>query len=129
MAVRNDPRSIPDIFAEVAKEFTTLMSKEAQLARSEMSEQISGLTLGLGLLIGGSILLIPAPVILLQGAVAALLTANVALVWATLIVGGATVTVGMILLALGIGRLKSVRSVPRKTIGQLQQDAQIGNIN
>ena len=101
------------------------MRKEARLARTEMSEKISDLAIGMGLLVGGSVLLIPALVVLLQSAVTALVDANLRLVWAALIVGGATLLIGLVLLALGINRLKAARPVPDRTIEQLQRDAKV----
>ena len=123
--VRNYPRSIPDILPDIVNQFSTLITKEAQLARAEMSEKITHLTLGLGLLVGGSVLLVPALVILLQAAVAALIAAEIATVWATLIVGGAALAIGGALLAVGISRLKAARPIPTKTIEQFQQDAEV----
>ena len=100
-------------------------SELATEARAEMSEKITDLTLGLGLLVGGSVLLVPALVILLQAAVAALIAAEIATVWATLIVGGAALAIGGALLAVGISRLKAARPIPTKTIEQFEQDAEI----
>jgi len=51
--------------------------------------------------------------------------AKIAMVWATLIVGGATLMLGLLLLAVGIGRLKAARPVPTKAIEQLQRDAEV----
>jgi Putative Actinobacterial Holin-X, holin superfamily III len=118
-------RSIPDIFADAANQFGILVRKEAQLVRTEMSEKITDLAIGLGLLVGGSVLLIPAFVILLQAAVAGLVDANIPVVWATLIVGGASLVVGLLLLVIGIVRLKAARPVPAKTIEQLRHDAEM----
>ena len=47
------------------------------------------------------------------------------MVWAALIVGGATLVLGLVLLAVGIGKLKAARPVPTKTIEQLQRDAEV----
>ena len=125
MRAANTNRSIPDLVADVVNNFTILLRKEAQLARTEMSEKISDLAIGMGLLVGGSVLLIPALVVLLQSAVTALVDANLRLVWAALIVGGATLLIGLVLLALGINRLKAARPVPARTIEQLQRDAEV----
>jgi hypothetical protein len=105
--------------------FTLLVRKETQLARSEMSEKIGDLALGIGLLVGGAVLLIPALVVLLQSAVTALVDAKIPLVWSALIVGGATLLIGLVLLAIGVSRLKAARPVPTRTIAQLEQDAEI----
>ena len=125
MRAANTNRSIPDLVADVVNNFTILLRKEAQLARTEMSEKISDLAIGMGLLVGGSVLLIPALVVLLQSAVTALVDANLRLVWAALIVGGATLVIGGVLLALGVNRLKAARPIPDRTIEQLQRDAEV----
>jgi hypothetical protein len=90
-----------------------------------MSEKVTDLAIGIGLLVGGAVLLIPALVILLQAAVTALADAGVAMVWATLMVGGAALVVGVLLLAIGALRLKAARPMPSKTIEQLQHDAEL----
>jgi putative superfamily III holin-X len=125
MAASNNTRSIPDIFIDAVGQFTILVRKEARLARTELSEKIMDLGVGIGLLGGGSVLLIPALVILLQAAVAALVDAEVAMVWAALIVGGATLAIGVLLLATEVLRVEAANPVPRKTIAQLQHDGEM----
>ena len=87
MAVADFNRSIPEVLADAMNQFTTLVRKESQLARAEMSEKLGDLALGIGLLVGGAVLLIPALVILLEAAVNALIDAGIGATWATLIVG------------------------------------------
>jgi Putative Actinobacterial Holin-X, holin superfamily III len=113
MAASNNTRSIPDIFIDAVGQFTILVRKEARLARTELSEKIMDLGVGIGLLGGGSVLLIPALVILLQAAVAAL------------IVGGATLAIAVLLLATEVLPVKAANPVPRKTIAQLQHDGEM----
>ena len=119
-------RSIPEIFTDVINQFTALLRKEGELARTEMSEKISQVAVGLGLIVGGSVLLTPALVILLQAGVAALITNNIVNEpWAPLIVGGAVFLIGIILLLVGMSRLKAEALVPNKTIQQIQSDVQV----
>src|ERR1051325_48728 len=125
MAVVNLNRSIPELLTDVVNNFTILVRKETQLARVEMSEKIGELALGIGLLVGGSVLLIPALVILLQSAVAGVEAAGIGSAWSALIVGGGTLLIGLLLLVLGISRLKAARPVPTRTIEQLQRDAEV----
>lgn len=63
--------------------------------------------------------------ILLQSAVTALVDAKIPVVWAALIVGGVAFLIGLVLLAIGVSRLKAARPVPTRTIEQLQRDAEI----
>jgi putative superfamily III holin-X len=119
-------RSIPEIFTDVINQFTTLLMKEGELARTEMSEKITRVAVGLGLIVGGSVLLTPALVILLQAGVSALITNNIVMEpWAPLIVGGAVFLIGIILLLIGISRLKADALMPNKTIHQIQRDVSV----
>jgi len=124
MAIKSS-RSIPELFGDVANDIVILVSKETRLARVEMSEKIGDLALGIGLLVGGAVLLIPALVILLEAAVAGLIAAGIASGWASLIIGGAALLIGLVLLGIGIGRLKSARPVPTRTLAQLERDAEV----
>jgi len=121
----NRTRSIPDIIADVFGQATTLLRKEGQLARAEMSEKISQVAVGMALMLFGAVLLIPALVILLDAAVAALVDQGMEAHWSALIVGGAALLVGLILALVGSSRLKAKRLMPSRTIEQLQQDAAV----
>ena len=120
MAVADQNRSIADVLRDVIAQLTTLLRKEA---RVELSENLSRAAIGLGLIIGGSVLLIPALVILLEAAVAALEQYGMRPAEATAIVGGCALVLGFILVAIGISRLRVKSLIPNKTIQQLQRDA------
>ena len=123
MAFADQNRSIADVLRDVIAQLTTLLRKEAQLARVELSENVNRAAIGLGLIIGGSVLLIPALVILLEAAVAALEQNGMRPAEATAIVGGCALVLGFILVAIGISRLRVKSLIPNKTIQQLQRDA------
>jgi hypothetical protein len=118
-------RPIPEIFSDLIQQLSLLVRKEGQLARTEISENVSGALSGMGLMLIGAILLIPALVILLQAAMAALVENGLSASLASLIVGGAAFILGMILALLGWSRVTPASLVPGKTIDQLQQDAAV----
>jgi putative superfamily III holin-X len=119
-------RSIAEIFTDLMTQLTVLLRKEGQLARTEMSEKITQVAVGLGLIVGGSVLLTPALVILLQAGVSALITSKIVdEPWAPLIVGGAVLVIGLILLLVGMSRLKAEALLPSRTIQQLQSDMRV----
>lgn len=118
-------RSVPEIVVDVINQATILMRKEGQLARAELSEKVSQIGTGLGLVAGGAVLIMPGLVVLLEAGVAALQSTGMAPHWAALTVGGAVVVVGLILVAVGIMRFKAKNLVPSKTIEQLQRDAAV----
>lgn len=119
-------RSIAEIFTDLMTQLTMLLRKEGQLARTEMSEKITQVAVGLGLIVGGSVLMTPALVILLQAGVSALITAKIVdEPWAPLIVGGGVLVIGLILLLVGMSRLKAEALVPSRTIQQIQNDMRV----
>jgi len=70
--------------------------------------------------------LIPAIVILLQAGVAALIsTYGWAPYWSALLVGGVVLILGLILLSVGMGRLRVANLLPNRTVRQLQRDASV----
>jgi hypothetical protein len=123
MAFANNTRTIPELFTSVVSQLAELMRTEGQLARAELSEKMALVAAGLGLVVGGAILLMPALVVLLEAAVAALVDNGMAPYWSALIVGGACFLLGLILLLIGVSRLRARRLMPDKTIHQLQRDA------
>jgi Putative Actinobacterial Holin-X, holin superfamily III len=104
----------------------TILGKEGQLARAEISEKITQVAVALGLIVGGSVLITPALVILLQAGVSALITNNIiGEPWAPLIVGGVVLVIGIILLLVGMSRLRAEALVPNKTLQQIQSDVRV----
>ncbi|KRR27592.1 phage holin family protein [Bradyrhizobium retamae] len=126
MPFSNHARSVPDIIGDLFSQLATLLRKETQLARAEMSDNMLSIGRGLGLIVGGAVLLIPALVILLQAGVAALTDRyGIVSYWSALLVGGAVLIVGIVLLLVGISRLKIENIAPSKTVHQLQRDASV----
>jgi hypothetical protein len=125
MATHIPGRSVAELFTDLIGQVTTLLRKESQLARTEVSEKLGQAAGGLALVVIGAVLLVPALMILLSAAVTALVDAGVEPLWATLIVGGIVLLLGLILIMVGISRLKARRLVPGKTIEQLQRDASV----
>jgi hypothetical protein len=123
MALGDNMRTVPELFTSAVTQLADLARTEGQLARAEISEKMTLATTGLGLIVGGAILLMPALVVLLEAAVAALVDNGIAPYWAALIVGGAGLLLGLILLLIGVSRLRAGKLVPDKTIQQLQRDA------
>ena len=115
-------RNIPDIFADLLKELTTLLRSEIRLARTEFSEKISLLGVSLGLVAVGAFLLLAALFLLLQSAVAALIGFGFSPAVATLIVAAAVLVIGIGLLWFGLNRLHAKNLALKKTSGQLQRD-------
>ena len=107
--------------ADVVGDFTDLLQKEVQLARAELSANLSAKLQG-GVWIGMAAALTGLAVLLcLQALVFGLASYGVALHWSFLIVSGCTAILAG--LAFFIGRVDAGRSLlPERTLNQLQQD-------
>jgi hypothetical protein len=117
-------RSVPELFGSVFRQLAELMRTEGMLARTEMSEKMTHMGTGLGLLVGGAVLAMPALVILMGAAVAALVENGIAPYWASsLLVGGLFLLIGLILLSLGANWLRAGNLMPNRTLQQLEFDA------
>ena len=125
MSATHTGRSIPEVFGDLVGQLTTLFRKEAELARTEVSEKMSTIAQGMALAMIGGVLVIPALVVLLGALVSALVSSGLAVYLASLIVGGSTLLIGVILMIAGTGRLKAENLVPQKTLHQLQRDVDV----
>jgi len=122
MTQGRDDRSLGELFAELARETSTLVRQEVQLARDEVSQQVARIGRNIGTLVAGGavvyagFLAIIAAVILLLG--------DLGLPWwlAALLVGVVVAGVGAALVARGITALKQADLVPRQTVETLRED-------
>jgi hypothetical protein len=118
-------RGMADLFAEVVKEFGSLLHKEMQLARTELSEKVTLVALSVGLIVAGAVLVMATLLLLLQAGVAALVASGMSVAVATHMIAGATLIVGLGILWFGVTRLQAKNLAPAKTLVQLQQDAAV----
>jgi hypothetical protein len=116
-------RSIPELAGSVFRQLADLMRTEGMLARTEMTEKMSHMGTGLGLLVGGAVLAMPALVLLMESAVAALVENGWAPYWAALLIGGLSLLIGLMLLSMGASWLRAGNLIPNRTMQQLQYDA------
>ncbi len=118
-----DDRSLSDLFAELARETSTLVRQEVQLAGTEMGERASQLgkpaaSLAVaGAVVYAGFLALVAGVILLLG------EAGMPTWLAALLVGLLLAGAGYLLVQRARAALKRVDLVPRRTIDTLREDA------
>ncbi|HEY3777896.1 MAG TPA: phage holin family protein [Rhizomicrobium sp.] len=121
----NAERPLGNIFTDLLGEVTALFRTEMRLARAEMSEKLSTMTLGIALAAAGAILLFASLLYFLGAATAALIVAGLSLWLAPLIVAAAALLVGGAVLWFGISRLTAKNLAPRRTVHQLKRDAAV----
>ncbi len=118
-------RSFPDIFTDLFAQVTTLVRKESQLARAEISEKATRALTGMAMILLGAVLLIPALVILMQAGIMGLIDNGADPTIAALLIGGGVFLIGMVLGLIGWSWVKPTSLVPEKTVDQLRRDAQV----
>lgn len=118
-----DDRSLGELFAELSRDATTLIRKEFELAKAEMSANLARLgrhaayiAVGGALAYAGLLTIVAALVVILQA---------VGLTWwaSTLIVGIVVLLVGYLLVQRGLSALQRDRLTPTETIETLKENA------
>jgi len=123
MQTARDDRSLGDLFADLSREVTALVRKEVELARTEMSHNVSRLgrhaafvAVGGAIAYAGLLTTVAALVVVLQA---------LGLTWwaSTLIVGIVVALAGFLLLQRGISALQWDSLAPTETIETMKENA------
>ena len=123
MQSARDDRSLGDLFAELSNDATTLIRKEIELARTELTANVSRLgrhatyiALGGAVAYAGLLTIVAALVIVLH---------EVGLAWwaATVIVGIVVALIGYLFIQRGLSALQRDSLAPTETIETLKENA------
>lgn len=133
MSQTPDPRSVPQLLSDLARELTTLFRKEGQLIRAELSEKVTQLQVGAGSAAAGAIILLVALNVLAGALVVAIARigaapadpaiqqSGIGLGWASLIVGVLLAIIGAVLVRKGASNMSNL--TPERSVNQVSQDA------
>ena len=119
-----DPRSIPELISTLTGDLATLVRKEGELVRTEVTEKIQQAAKAGQKASIGAALLLGAFLVLLQAAVLAL-SKFMDPLWASLVVGVGVGLVGYSLLKGAANGVKPSELTPDRSARQLQKDAQL----
>lgn len=122
MTPTTDPRSVPQLLSDLARELTTLFRKESQLIRAELSEKASQLVIGLSEAAAGAICLLVA-LNVLAGALVIALANLIGAGWAALVVGILLAAIGAFLVKRGASNMSHL--TPERSVHQVTQDANL----
>jgi hypothetical protein len=118
-----DDRSLGELFSELAQDTSTLVRKEVQLAKTEMSQKASRVGKDVGFLAAGAALAYAGLLAVLAGVI--VLVGQVIPMWlSAFLVGLVVAAVGYFLLRRGLDALKREDLAPRQTIQTLKEDGQ-----
>ncbi|MGA0607271.1 phage holin family protein [Phenylobacterium sp. VNQ135] len=122
--MRTDARSLPELVSQLTTDLATLVRKESELVRTEMTEKLHAAGKAAGEILAGGIFVLAALGVLLAALVAAL-SEYMHPAFAALIVGVVVAAVGILLIRAGLKMLKPENLKPDRTARQLQKDAQL----
>ena len=117
-----DNRSLGELFSELAQETSTLVRKEVNLAKTEMSDKASRAGKHVGVLAAGGALAYAGLLAVLAGIIT--LLNSVMPLWASALLVGVVVVVGYLLVRRSLEALKREDFTPRETIETLKEDPQ-----
>jgi len=118
-------KSLGELFGDLAREFTTLVKQEMNLAKAEMSQKAARVGKDVGFLAAGGAVAY-AGLLALIAALVCFLAEVVNLPWwvSSLLVGLVVAGVGGFLVSKGLNALKNEDLAPRQTIETLKEDTQ-----
>ena len=118
----SDERSLGELFADLARETGTLVSREVALARTELTEKATQVGKDVAYLAVGG-LVAYAGLLAIIAAVILVLAANGVPLWVSaLVVGLAVAIVGYVLVQRGLTALRRQDFAPRQTLETLKED-------
>jgi xanthine/uracil permease len=122
MAQLRDERSLGDLFSDLSRETTTLVRKEVQLAKAELTQSATEAARGIGMLVAGGAVAYAGLLFLLLAIVYGLIDAGWDPWLSALVVGLVVVAIGAILVLRARESLKPANLAPRRTVETLKED-------
>jgi hypothetical protein len=123
--LRQQERSIGELFGQLSQDMTLLVRQEVQLARTEMSEKLSRFTTNLISVATGGFVAYLGGLALVAALILAIRDlANISLALSALIVGAILAIVGYVMLQRGMKELKASDIAPRRTVENIKDDVQ-----
>lgn len=120
-----EDRSIGGLIKDLTYEITSLVRKEAELAKAEASEKVSQVGAGVAALAIAAVLLLVGLIVLMDAAVVGigyLLPPPMAPWLAPLIVGGVVAIIGLIMVMKGRSNLRATNLTPDRTMDSIRKD-------
>jgi hypothetical protein len=124
MAQVRDERSLADLFAELARETSTLVRQEVQLAKAELTQSATEAGRAIAFLVIGGAVAYAGVLFLLLAIVYGLIEAGVDPWLAAGLVGLVVVIIGTVLVMRARASLSAATLAPRRTVTTLKEDTE-----
>lgn len=120
--MNTDPRSLGEMFADLARDTRTLIQQEIQLAKTEVAQNVSRLTGSVTMIVAGGLIAYGGLLAIVAGVVLGLIAIGMA-PWAAALLGGIVIAgIGYALVRAGIAAFRPNDLAPRQTIETLKED-------
>ncbi len=116
------PKQATGLLGEALHHLTRLIKGEVALAKREISQKISRAGVGIAMIAIAALLALTGLDVLAAAAVTALAAAGLPAWAATLIVAGAVLGIALVLVLVGVSRLKPSNLKPDRSINQVRKD-------
>jgi drug/metabolite transporter (DMT)-like permease len=120
---RMDDRSLGELFAELSRETGTLVRKEVELAKVELTANLRQVGTDAGITAAGGALAHAGLLVVLAALVLGLAELGVPAWLSAVIVGIGTIVVGYVLVNRGLTNLRRTHVAPTQTIETLKENA------
>jgi uncharacterized membrane protein YqjE len=125
MADVRDDRSIGELFSDLSRELTTLVRKEVELARVELSSKAGRIGNRLGMVVLGGVVALAGLLTVVAGIVLLVISFDVMPDWAAaLLVGVIVLAVGGLLAQQALNALRRENLAPTETVRTLKENAE-----
>ena len=122
MAQLREERSLGDLFSDLARETSTLVRQEVQLAKAELTHSATEAGRGVAMLAAGGLVAYAGLLFVLLAIVYGLIETGMDPWLSALIVGLVVLAIGAVLLLRGRESLKPANLAPTKTVESLKED-------
>ena len=122
MAAPREERSLGELFSELSQQTSTLVKKEVELARHEITRSLTELGRNAAIIVVGGIVAYAGFIVLLLGIAWALAEAGLSLWLGLLLVGLIVVVVGAVLAFYAMQQMRQAKVVPEKTVKTVQDN-------
>ena len=124
MAEREDSRGIGDLLGDLGRQVSTLVRKEIDLARVEVTSSAGRMSRGAATAGVGGALVYAGLLALLAAAIFGLIEAGVDAWLAALIVGGIVLAVGAVITSMGVKQVQSTDLAPKQTAETVKENVE-----
>jgi hypothetical protein len=122
MYQRKEESSLGELFSELAGEFSTLIRQEVALARTEVTQKVSGTGKDVGFMAAGGLIAYAGLLALMAALIVGLAEAGLPLWASALIVGLVVTAIGYFVVRRSMDSLKRRELAPVQTIQSLKED-------